>query len=94
MSNPTKPAHVKALQQAITILGSQAALARALSTFLKRPSLKQQTVSKWLLSESFIKAEYWRAFEVVTNGLITRRDLRPDLHAHERKRKRRRAATS
>lgn len=74
--------HVTALKRAIEIAGSQAALAAGLARFLERPTISQQTVSKWLREETFIEAEYWPAFGHVTGGEITGTQLRPDVSRH------------
>jgi DNA-binding transcriptional regulator YdaS (Cro superfamily) len=71
--------HVAALKRAIEIAGSQAALADGLGRFMSRPTLSQQTVSKWVREEVLIAAEYWPAFEHVTGHQVTRSDLRPDV---------------
>jgi len=72
--------HVTALKRAIRVAGgSQAALAKRLAEVMKRPSLKQQTVSYWLKNGVLLDPEYWPAFEVVTDRKVTRRDLRPDV---------------
>jgi len=73
--------HVTALRRAIEIAGSQSALAARLSRAMNRPTLKQQTVSKWLRNETLIEAEYWPAFESATHRQVTRSDLRPDVFA-------------
>jgi DNA-binding transcriptional regulator YdaS (Cro superfamily) len=71
--------HVAALRRAISIAGNQSALADGLASFMKRPTISQQTVSKWLRDETLIAAEYWPAFEHVTNNCVTRAHLRPDV---------------
>jgi len=71
--------HVAALRRAISIAGSQSALADGLSRYLKRPTLGQQTISKWLKDETLLDAIYWPAFEHVTDNGVTRAHLRPDV---------------
>jgi DNA-binding transcriptional regulator YdaS (Cro superfamily) len=74
-----KKPHIVALERAIQIAGSQAALADGIAKFMGRPTISQQTISKWLRNETLIAAEYWPAFEHVTSGQVTRVDLRPDV---------------
>jgi DNA-binding transcriptional regulator YdaS (Cro superfamily) len=71
--------HVAALKRAIAIAGSQVALADGLASYLKRPTIRQQTISYWLLNETLLDAEYWPAFEHVTGGVVTRVHLRPEV---------------
>lgn len=67
MTNP-KPL----IQKAIDIAGSQKALAEALN-------LSQQGVS-WLLNDApTVKAEYAVAIDALTQGQVSKHDLRPDL---------------
>lgn len=76
--------HVAALRRAISIAGSQATLAAGISKYMRRPTFKQQTVSKWLRDKMFIAAEYWPAIEHVTARQVTRSDLRPDVFGSEK----------
>lgn len=77
--------HVVALLRAIDIAGSQAKLAAGLAKFLRRPKISQQLISFWLTNGSLIEAEYWPAIEHVTDGQVTRAQLRPDVFRSERK---------
>jgi DNA-binding transcriptional regulator YdaS (Cro superfamily) len=79
MENTDHPPHVAALLRAVEILGSQAALAAAIGTFLKRPTVKQGTISYWITSKALLGAEWWSAIESATDGAVTRTDLRPDV---------------
>lgn len=72
--------HVAALRRAIEIAGSQTALAEGIAKFMNRPTISQQTVSKWLKDETLLAAEYWPAFESITSGRVTRSHLRPDVY--------------
>lgn len=58
------------IEKAIYVLGSQAALAHACG-------VSQPAVCKWLKGR-VITPENAAAVERATNGLVTRRDLRPD----------------
>lgn len=71
--------HVAALRRAISIVGTQASLAEGIATFMRRSTFGQQTISKWLSTETLIGAEYWAAIEHVTDRQVTRIDLRPDV---------------
>lgn len=71
--------HVDALVKAIDHVGSQSELARRLSKFLNRPTPSQQLISKWLYNGAYIDAEYWAAFEHVTDGKVSAPQLRPDV---------------
>lgn len=59
------------LKQAVDILGSQSALARAIR-------VKPQSVNQWLRSR--VPAERVLAIEYATKGQVTRYCLRPDLY--------------
>lgn len=63
-----------ALQRAVSILGSQSALGRAIGK-------KQQHIQYWLNSR--VPGEYVIAIERATSGQVTRHDLRPDLYPIE-----------
>lgn len=71
--------HVTALRRAVAIAGGQAQLAEAIAAYLRRPTVKQQTISYWLRSETRVDAEWWSAIEHATGGKVTREDLRPDV---------------
>jgi len=66
MSNP-------ALERAIDLLGSQAALAKALKT-------KPQNVWNWINRDEKVPAEQVLPIEAATGGKVTRHQLRPDLY--------------
>ena len=59
------------IKTAIAFAGSQAALAGLLG-------VKQPTVSEWLRGERPVPVERIVDIERVTEGAVTRRDLRPD----------------
>lgn len=63
------------LQQAIRILGGQAALARACGK-----GCKQQHVWNWMHRDRKIPAEFVLAIERATGGQVTRHQLRPDIY--------------
>ena len=65
----------QALRKAIELVGGQVALARALG-----PPIRQAHVWKWLnRTQLGVPAEYCRAIEGLTQGQVTRYDLRPDV---------------
>lgn len=78
LGSAMKPDHVAALEKAVVIVGSQAALAAKLSEITGR-RLSQQRISYWVTNECFIDAKWWNAFEIATDHVITRRELRPDV---------------
>ncbi len=51
--------------------------------FAERLGVSQGLVSQWLLGRTRITAERCRDIERVTNGAVTRRELRPDLYGTE-----------
>lgn len=59
------------LLQASSIAGSQAALARLLG-------VTPPVVSEWIKKSRPIPADKCVSIEKITNGLVSRRDLRPD----------------
>lgn len=61
---------MKSLKTAIDAFGTQQKLAAALG-------VKQQYISYWLRNR--VPAEWCRKIEDVTDGAVTRADLRPDL---------------
>ena len=68
-----------ALRRAVTLVGSQSALARALGD-----NVKQGHVWYWLeKGQGKVPAEYCAAIELATGGKITRHDLRPDIFGKE-----------
>lgn len=66
-----------ALQKAVTILGSQSALAKAIGK-------RQGHVWHWLNKGGKVPAEAVLPIERATNGAVTRHELRPDLYPEER----------
>lgn len=60
----------KPIEKAVSILGSQAALARACG-------VSQPAISKWL-SGGIVSPENASAIERATDGAVTRKQLRPD----------------
>jgi DNA-binding transcriptional regulator YdaS (Cro superfamily) len=62
---------MNALTQAINILGSQSALAKAIGK-------SQQTVNNWI-SRGAIPAEHCPLIERATGGAVRCEDLRPDV---------------
>lgn len=77
-----KKRHVAALERAIKIVGTQAALAERMR-LAGRPTASQQLISYWLKSEARIGPEWWSAIESATDNAVTRRDLRPDVFPSE-----------
>lgn len=72
------------LQKAIDMAGGQSMLARKITEWYAARgtdlAVRQQYIWKWLRSESFVPpAEHCRAIEDITNGEVTRYDLRPDV---------------
>lgn len=70
------------IEKAIETLGSQAALAKALSTITRSP-VSQPRVHYWVTKASKIPAEMCGPIEVATGGRVKRSDLRPDLFLPE-----------
>ena len=68
---------MKAIQQAIHIFGSQAALASVLTEHLPY-RISQQRVWNWLHRGDRIGADQCLAIERATNGAVTRQELRPN----------------
>jgi DNA-binding transcriptional regulator YdaS (Cro superfamily) len=66
-----------ALEKAITAVGSQAALAKALG-------VKPQHVWNWLNRDKRVPAEQVLPIETATDGKVTRHELRPDIYPKER----------
>lgn len=65
-----------ALKKAISIAGSQVALASALGT-------TQSRISNWLHRDKRVPAEMVLPIERITGGQVSRSDLRPDLYPPE-----------
>lgn len=63
------------LKEAILIVGSQSALARACGG-----RVRQQHIWNWLNRDKKVPAEYVIAIERATLGRITRYQLRPDIY--------------
>jgi DNA-binding transcriptional regulator YdaS (Cro superfamily) len=61
------------LKRAVEIVGSQAALAKALK-------VKPQHVWNWLNRDDRVPAEQVLPIEAATDGKVTRHDLRPDIY--------------
>lgn len=61
------------LKKVISIVGSQALLAKAIG-------VKQPAISHWLHRDKNIPAEYAIKIERATNGAVTRYELRPDIY--------------
>ncbi len=61
-----------AVKRAIEMFGSQTALA-------KRIGVGQNTISYWLYEAKQVPPKRAVQLEAVTNGAVTRRELRPDL---------------
>ena len=62
----------EAIKKAVGILGGQKALADALG-------VKQPTVSQWVSGKKKVPLTRLRGIEDATCGLVTRKELRPDL---------------
>lgn len=67
------------VRKAVEIVGSQKRLAERLSEVMGR-SIKQQHVWRWLNTVRVIAAEFVIPIELVTDGQVTRHELRPDLY--------------
>lgn len=71
----------EALKRAISIVGSQAALAEQLAKALQRP-IRQSHVSNWLNRDSQVTpAEACMHIQHLTRGGVEAADLRPDIFA-------------
>jgi len=70
--------HIKTLRKAVDILGGQSCLARRLSEVTGQ-SYQQGHISAWLRRHKKIPAQVAIPIERLTNGLVTRYDLRPDV---------------
>ncbi len=68
---------LKALNEAVNMVGGQAALARALQN-RRHCNVRQQHIWKWL-QKGCVPAEYAMTIEGITGGAVTRYDLRPDV---------------
>lgn len=68
---------MEALHKAVSILGSQSALARAIR-------VKQQNIWSWLHVARKVPAEYCLAIEKATQGKVRREELRPDIFGEEK----------
>ena len=67
------------LERAVDIMGGQTALAKAIGG-----TVKQAHVWNWLNgSRGRVPAEYCRAIETATKGLVTCQQLRPDVFGRE-----------
>lgn len=73
---------LKALQRAIDLLGSQAELARAISS--DENPIKQQHIWNWINRDKKIPAEAAIPIETATKGRVSRHELRPDIYPKER----------
>lgn len=73
----------EAIAYAVAVAGSQRDLAERLSAYFslcgQAISLTPAAVSAWLTRCSLLQRHYWPAFEEITQGVVTRRHLRPDL---------------
>ena len=67
-----------ALERAVTQVGSQAALAKAIG-------VTPQHVWNWINRDKRVPAEKVIAIEEATSGEVSRHDLRPDLYPEEPK---------
>lgn len=67
---PSTPPHRDALLRACEILGSPTKLAEALE-------VSQQRINNWLTRDKSINAAYCADIERVTNGHVSRKELRP-----------------
>lgn len=63
---------ISAIERAINYFGSQQALAAAMGVY-------QSYVSKLKRGDGMVPAERCRQIEELTNGTVTRADLRPDI---------------
>jgi DNA-binding transcriptional regulator YdaS (Cro superfamily) len=65
---------INAVQRAVALVGSQAALARAIGK-------SQPAVYKWVRGHSLPTWQNAIAIERATNGRVTRHEVRPDIEA-------------
>ena len=65
-----------ALEKAIRVMGTQAALASSIGA-------SQQRVSSWIKRGMAVPAEFVLPIERATRGQVTRHELRPDLYPAE-----------
>lgn len=63
---------MKALERAISIVGTQSALADAIG-------VKQQHISYWMTKGKSVPARFAILIEQATSGQVTRRDICPDV---------------
>ena len=63
---------MKPIDKAIEIFGTQTALAEAIGA-------TQPFVSQWVRNERPVSPKFARKIEEVTNGVVTRYQLRPDV---------------
>ena len=75
---------MKALEKAISIVGTQAELARRVATFTKNDKVKQPHVWNWLNRDLEVPADMVLAVEAATvldgNPQVSRHELRPDIY--------------
>ncbi|KKL86661.1 hypothetical protein LCGC14_1942480 [marine sediment metagenome] len=71
-----------AIAKAVEIAGGQSQLARQISKIMGKPIL-QQHVWKWLNTVPVLPAEYCLPIEKITDGAVTRHELRPDIYPVE-----------
>jgi DNA-binding transcriptional regulator YdaS (Cro superfamily) len=67
------------LKRAIELFGSQGRLARALVE--RGFQVRQAQISNWLNRDKFVPAQACPHIECLTNGQVTREQLRPDVFA-------------
>jgi DNA-binding transcriptional regulator YdaS (Cro superfamily) len=67
------------LTRAIELLGSQSRLAEALAE--RGLQVCQAQISNWLHRDKFVPAQACPHIECLTNGVVTREQLRPDVFA-------------
>ncbi len=75
MTNRNETAETKALRRAISIVGSQTALAKVIGS-------TQGHVWNWLNRDNSVSVTHVLAIEAATKGAVTRYQLRPDVYGH------------
>jgi len=69
---------IEALDKAISLVGSQTALASMLSKACRR-KIWQSHISTWRNRDRKVPPEYCKTIEKITNGRVKASQLRPDI---------------
>ena len=70
------------LERAVSLAGSQSALAQAASNVDPDCRIKQQHISYWL-RKGRLPAEHCSVIEAAVNGAVTKHELRPDIFGQQ-----------